>query len=137
MEKKIKTGKDSVVIGDVSGDVGDGSVVIGPTDEQGNTIINQSMAVGRGAKADNGSIAIGAGACAGSDVLQLIDQLHNLPELQSNQTLLSTISNLRDEVSKSNSSELTIKPLWNIIQTSATVGGAIGLVQQIGKALGF
>ncbi len=64
MSNKIRTGKDTVVIGNVSGDVGDGSVVIGATDERGNTIINQPMAVGKGASAGPGSIAIGAGASA-------------------------------------------------------------------------
>ena len=137
MDKRIKTGKDSVVIGNVSGDVGDGSVVIGPTDDRGNTIINQPMAVGRGAKAGPGSIAIGAGACAGSDVLQLIDQLYRLPELQSDQKLLSTISNLREEMTKSVPNQSTIGTLWRIVQTSSTASGAISLVQQIGKALGF
>ena len=54
----------AVVIGDVSGEVGNGSVVIGATDDRGNTILNQPMAVGRDAKAGRGSIAIGAGASA-------------------------------------------------------------------------
>jgi len=137
MDNTIKTGKDAVVIGKVSGDVGDGSVVIGPTDNRGNTIINQPMAVGRGAKAGPGSIAIGAGACAGSDVLHLIDQLDSLPELQSNQQLISAIRTLRDEVTKKDRNQSTIKTLWGFIQVSATASGAISLVQQIGKALGF
>lgn len=49
MSNKLKTGKDSLVIGDVSGEVGEGSVIIGVTDRYGNTIVNQPMAVGRGA----------------------------------------------------------------------------------------
>ena len=49
----MKIGKDTVVIGNVSPntEVGDGSVVIGPIDANGNTIINQPMAVGRNAQA--------------------------------------------------------------------------------------
>lgn len=64
---KLEVGKDSVVMGNVPPNtrVGDGSVVIGPTDNRGNTIINTPMAVGRGAKAGPGSIAIGANAGAG------------------------------------------------------------------------
>lgn len=64
----LDVGKDSVVIGNVPPDtkIGEGSIVIGPTDNKGNTIINTPMAVGRGAKAGPGSIAIGAGAGAGS-----------------------------------------------------------------------
>jgi hypothetical protein len=62
----MKIGKDAVVMGNVSPDteVGDGSVVIGPIDAQGNTII-QPMAVGRNAQAGPQSIAIGASAGAG------------------------------------------------------------------------
>jgi hypothetical protein len=63
--RKLNVGKDSVVIGDVSGNVGVGSVVVGPTDDRGQVILNQPMAVGRDAFAGPGSIAIGAGAGAG------------------------------------------------------------------------
>lgn len=65
--RKLDVGRDAVVMGnDVTGNVGDGSVVIGATDDRGNTILNTSMAVGRGATAGPDSIAIGAGAHAGS-----------------------------------------------------------------------
>jgi hypothetical protein len=64
--RKLDVGSDSVVIGnDVTGNVGDGSVVIGATDTRGNVILNTPMAVGRGAVAGPNSIAIGAGAGAG------------------------------------------------------------------------
>jgi hypothetical protein len=64
---KLEVGEDSVVMGNVPPNtkVGNGSVIIGPTDNRGNTIINTPMAVGRGAKAGPGSIAIGANAGAG------------------------------------------------------------------------
>ena len=62
---ELEVGEDSVVIGNVKGKVGSGSVVIGATDNKGNVILNQSMAVGRNAKAGKNSIAIGANAGAG------------------------------------------------------------------------
>ncbi len=64
----MKIGEDSVVVGNVAPDtnIGDRSVVIGPTDENGNTIINKPMAIGYGAKAGPNSIAIGAHASAGA-----------------------------------------------------------------------
>jgi len=73
----MKTGKDSVVIGNVppNSEVGEGSVVIGATDANGNTIINQPMAVGRGAKAGKNSISIGAYASAG-----IADTTNKTPE---------------------------------------------------------
>ena len=58
-------GKDSVVMFAPNAHVGDGSVVIGATDGNGSTILRETMAVGRGAYAAPGSIAIGAGAGAG------------------------------------------------------------------------
>jgi len=81
MTNEVEVGEDAVVIGDVKGRVGNGSVVIGPTDGNGNTIITQPMAVGRGAKAGPGSIAIGAGASASSVLFHLIDQLRLVPEV--------------------------------------------------------
>ncbi len=131
----IKTGKDSVVIGNVSGEVGEGSVVIGATDERGNTIINQPMAVGRGASAGPDSIAIGAGASAGSNVLHLIDTLKAVPEVQNDTTLLSVIDALAKELEKRNPEPTTIQSLWSVIKASATIGGAVSLIQQIGKML--
>jgi hypothetical protein len=87
----MKIGKDAVVMGNVppSAQIGDGSVVIGPTDSHGNTIINQPMAVGRGAQAGPGSIAIGAFAGAGvAQALQAdLQQLAELVAKQSNNAL--------------------------------------------------
>src|SRR6266404_398925 len=64
----LTLGKDAVVVGRVppNSRIGDGSVVIGPTDSNGNVILNGTMAAGRCAYAGPGSISIGAGAGAGS-----------------------------------------------------------------------
>jgi hypothetical protein len=64
----LNLGKDAVVVGRVppNSRIGDGSVVIGPTDSNGNVILNAPMAAGRCAYAGPGSISIGAGAGAGS-----------------------------------------------------------------------
>lgn len=137
-EKKKKViGKDSVVYGNVGDDinVGDGSVVIGATDAYGNTIINQPMAVGRGAKAGPGSIAIGAGAGAGSDVYMLIDRLLQASEVANDETLRREVEKLKSEASKSKPKISVLSSVWNTIKMSANIGGAIGLVQQIGKLL--
>lgn len=137
MTRNVKTGKDSVVIGDISGEVGDGSVVIGPTDDRGNTVINQPMAAGRGAAAGPNSIAIGAGASAGSDIFHYLRQLKNLPEAQSNQALLVAVEELRSELEKDCPDSGTLRNLWSSVQHAATAGGAISLAQAIGKMLGF
>ena len=135
--KKIKVGKNAVVIGDVSGEIGDGSVVIGATDERGNTILNESMAIGKGAKASQGSIAIGSGASAGTDLFHLIDALKSESEIQGDDTLVSNIEAFRAELNKPAPEQETVNKLWSIIQVSATTGGALGLVQQIGNILGL
>jgi hypothetical protein len=60
-------GDDAVVMGRVpdNTNVGKGAVVILPNQPNGSIILNNTMAVGRGAEAGNGSQAIGAGARAG------------------------------------------------------------------------
>ncbi len=75
----MKTGKDSVVIGNVDGasDIGERSVVIGATDSHGNTILTTPMAVGYAAKAGPRSIAIGAFAGAGLPNLSFPQQLQS------------------------------------------------------------
>ena len=57
-------GNDSVVMGSVpsTARVGDRSVVIGPTDTHGNTILTQPMTVGHNAHGGPDSIVIGADA---------------------------------------------------------------------------
>lgn len=65
---KLSVGVDFGVIGRVSGEVGDGSVVIGATDDRGNVVLSQSMVIGRNARAVPGSIAVGANASTGSEL---------------------------------------------------------------------
>ena len=82
---KVEVGEDSVVMGQVTGSVGHRSVVIGATDNNGNTIINQPMAVGYGAQADPTSIAIGAFASAGvSNRVNLMAELSRPHEAMKN-----------------------------------------------------
>ncbi len=68
-EAEMIVGKESVVYGNVpaNAEIGDGSVVIGPTDKNGNTILNPSgsTAIGAGARAGQNALAVGAGAVAG------------------------------------------------------------------------
>lgn len=137
MSKIIKAGKDAVVIGNISGEVGDGSVVIGATDERGNTIINRPMAVGRGASAGPGSIAIGAGASAGGSIFHLINQLKEVPGLQADQALMATIVALEVELQRDAPRVDTLQQLWSVIQASASASGAVTLIQQIGAMLGM
>jgi hypothetical protein len=64
--KSMEVGKDAVVMGKVpaTARIGDGSIIIGPTDANGNITLTAPMAVGRNAHAGPNSIAIGAGAGA-------------------------------------------------------------------------
>lgn len=63
-KQAMKVGKGSVVMGQVPPDaeIGEGCTIVGPTDQFGNTILNTPMAVGKGAYAGPGGIAIGTGA---------------------------------------------------------------------------
>ena len=64
----LDVGDDSVVIGRVAPTtrVGNRSTIVGATDDRGYTILNTPMAIGHGAYAGPGSIAIGTGAGAGA-----------------------------------------------------------------------
>ena len=66
-ESAVWVGSETVVLGRVSGVVGDRSVAIGATDQGGNTIVNDSVGLGFNACAAPGCIAIGAHAQAGAD----------------------------------------------------------------------
>jgi len=129
-KKKINVGKDSVVIGDVSGEIGDGSVVIGPTDSKGNVILNQPMAVGRNAHAGPGSIAIGAGAGAGSNIDAVFGNLGQIIEASGNKEHIDAYMELIQEINKPNKDKNKISKLWKFFETLATLDGVQNLMAQ-------
>ena len=140
----MKTGKHSVVIGNVSGhsDIGEGSVVIGATDANGNTIINTPMAVGYGAKAGLGSIAIGAFAGAGLPDLsfppQLRTELEGIVELaiqQGNQPLIAAIEKLATELRQPEPKRGAILGAWEGVRSLAAINGAYNLLAQASTAI--
>lgn len=134
----LHVGTDSVVMGNVQGNIGDGSVVIGPTDSNGNTILNQTMAVGRNARAGHGSIAIGVNAMAGSEVIFLLDQLKNLIDNEKD-TSVSTdnIITLINELNKTAPDRSLINNLWDTVKKASSINGAIGLINRISVLIGL
>jgi hypothetical protein len=137
MSRNHKIGKKAVVIGEVPGhDVGDNAIVISPPKGGGVTKIEQG-AIGHGAKADPGCIAIGTGAIAGrgSALSHLISQLKANPEVQINDALLRTIGLFEEELQKPTPEKSRIHSFWKAMEAAATTSGVIGLVQQIGALL--
>ncbi len=140
----MKIGKESVVMGKVpaSLNVGDRSVVIGPTDGRGNTIINTPMAVGYGAKADPGSIAIGAYAGAGSHGIEFPDEMKQAMSglVESaiqwqNVELISALKVLANELSQPQKKTSAIIKAWQGVQALATLDGVTNLVSSGAEAL--
>ena len=129
-ERKLSVGDDSVVMGNVSGTVGHRSVVIGPTDNRGNTIINQSMAVGHNAHASPGSIAIGANAGAGSEMGAVLAEIGKIIGPTGDQELIKAFNDLCHELNSPQKDKSTITRLWNTIKTAAALNGFIGLVSR-------
>ena len=136
----MKVGKDSVVIGNIPSDsqVGDGSVVIGVTDSRGNTIIDQPMAVGRGAQAGPGSIAIGAFAGAGVTQQQLPVDLQNafqqlavLVAAQNNLDLIQKFEELKAALEAPTPNQNAVLTAWEGVKALATMGGAHNLLAKI------
>lgn len=132
-KSKFKVGKDSVVIGNVSPNavIGDGSVVIGATDANGNTIINIPMAVGRGAFAGPGSIAIGAGAGAGSDIGIVLSQLNKIIQNTNDPELIKSFSTFVSALKSATPNKSLLTKLWDGIKVAATLNGAITLTSRV------
>ncbi len=133
----MKIGKHSVVIGNVpsNSDIGEGSVVIGATDTRGNTILNQPMAVGFGAKANSNSIAIGAFSGSGVRVPTFPEYMKNeMVELlrfaaqQRNDELIAAIQKLSNELKPDKPTASLVLKAWEGVEALATIDGAQNLV---------
>lgn len=137
----MKVGKDSVVIGSVppNTQVGDYSVVIGATDARGNTMINSPMAVGRGAHAGPGSIAIGAFANAGAaTIAELQTNLGQFAELlaaQHNAALTQEFERFRAALQQSPPDKSLILKAWEGVRSLASINGAHTLLAKISAGL--
>ena len=138
--RKLNVGIDSVVIGNVTGDIGNGSVVIGATDDRGNTIINTPMAVGRGAFAGPGSIAIGAGAGAGvgASLPFLVNQLSDAVAHVNDPQVTARFNELIAELAGENGTVDKTKALTVLdqLRNLATLNGLWGLIDRISGLLG-
>lgn len=140
----MKTGKHSVVIGNVppNANIGEGSVVVGPTDSSGNTIINTPMAVGYGAKAGPGSIAIGAFAGAGNlDLifpLQVRSEMEEIVQLavhSQKQELLEALAKVALELRQPTPDKAVVLAAWGGVESLATIDGAYNLLSRASTAL--
>jgi len=135
--KNINVGKDSVVIGDVSGNVGDGSVVIGATDAKGSVILNQSMAVGKNAYASEGSIAIGANAGAGSQLANVIHQIKLIIDQTGDVAAISKFNLFESELKKEEPNKGFLKSTWDALKNIGSVNGMIELGKKLESFLPF
>lgn len=137
----MKLGRENVVMGNVPSDLemGDGNVVIGPTDSHGNTIVNNTnstpMAVGRGAQAGPGSIAIGAGANAGSAVTprQVTQEQIRTAKATQDTEAVDLLEQTNTEVGKPTPDKSILLRAWSGVQAAASIAGAYSLVKAITK----
>lgn len=136
-EKKITVGKDSVVIGNVYGNIGDGSVVIGATDVFGNVILNQSMAIGKNAYASEGSIAIGVNAGAGNELGNVINQIKLIIDQTGDVSAIEKFKIFEQELKKESPNKSMIKSSWEILKNIGSVNGMIGIAQKLEHLLPF
>ena len=135
----MKVGRDSVVIGNVPSnlEVGDGSVIIGATDANGNTIINQHMAVGRNAQAGPESIAIGAGANAGAgfNLAAALHELEAIARQNNDPKVLSALTEVISECSKLKPDKSIIHKAWGAVKAAGSLNGAYTLLEKISAAI--
>lgn len=132
--EELLVGHDSVVMGNVTGAVGNRSVVIGPTHERGNVVLNTPMAVGYGAVAGPGSIAIGAFAGAGSnELLSLLAQLRSAVQRSGVEASLAKVEELTatlDDVNGQPNYPLAVQIL-DFLRNTATLEGVWSLIDRI------
>ena len=136
-DKKITVGKDSVVIGNVSGNVGDGSVVIGATDAYGNVILNQSMAIGKNAYASEGSIAIGTNAGAGNQLANILHQIKLIIDQTGDDSAISKFNLFELELKKEKPNKGVLKSTWAALKNIGSVNGMIGIFNKLEHFLPF
>ncbi len=127
-DKKLNVGKETVIIGDVSGNFGDRCVIIGATDDRGNVILNRPMAVGYKAHAGPNSISIGAYAGAGSETAVVLSELNQIIEATADQSLIESFKELCSELKKDKQDRSKISRLWNIIKEVTTVAAYLASV---------
>ena len=132
-DKNLNVGDDSVVMGNVSGNVGNRSVVVGPTDNKGNTILNQPGAFGYNAHAGPDSIAIGAHAGGGSDIDLAFSEIHKIIIASKDEKLIKSFKELASELSMPKKGTSKISRLWNEIKESTVLNEALGLVMKISE----
>jgi hypothetical protein len=133
----MKVGKDAVVMGNVPGhaQIGDGSVVVGATDSNGNTILNQPMAVGRGAYAGPGGIAIGAFAGAAGGLAVDVEHLAKLIGQQSSQAVIDAFERFNVELSRTTPEKSKVLGSWEALKAAGAVSGAHDLMVKISASL--
>lgn len=125
----MDVGDDSVVIGNVPPGqrVGNRSVVIGATDEHGNTILRGTMAVGHGAQAGPDSIAIGSGAGAGTGIQVYLARveaaLDEIAVAETNKAVLTALNAFRAEISKPEPKKSLVARAFETMRNISAVNG--------------
>lgn len=131
-KNKLNIGEDSVVIGNVPyQNVGNRSVVIGPTDSNGNTILNGTMAIGYSASAGENSIAIGAYAGAGSDFFHLLENLEYSVEKNGGENEKELIKELKKELKSTHPDKVFLEKIWKKLNDFKWTVETVMLIQQI------
>ena len=110
----------------------------GATDSRGNVVLNQPMAVGRGAKAGPGSIAIGAGAGAGAgfDIVQALSEIQKIVQSTSDPELIQRVAELRSEAESEKRDRSRIQRLWSGVKGAAPLATWAHLVVRISEWVG-
>ena len=132
-----KIGKDTVVIGKVPAgtSVGDRSVVIGPTDGRGNVKLNKTMAVGYGANAGPGSVAIGAFANAGGSLHAHLVDLDAFVAEHADEPAKQQWARFREELDRDPRQPGAVMKAWETVKAAGSLNGAHDLLEKISTGL--
>ncbi len=103
--------------------------MIDATDAHGITILTRGgTAIGRGATADQSSIAIGAYAMAGSGLLPRLERLEGLFRQTGDMQTAQAALDLIVEVESPEKDARIVRRLWDVIERAATANEVVTLV---------
>ncbi len=140
----MEAGKFNTIIGNLppGSKIGDGNTIVNAADANGNIFYNTPMAVGYGAKAGPGSIAIGAFAGAGLPDLSFppelqseMESLVNVAVQQGNQQLILAIEKLTAELRQPMPKKSAALTSWEAVKAIASVDGAYSMLAKASTAL--
>jgi hypothetical protein len=133
VSERSKIGDDNVVVGQPPDEMGSGNTIVNIADARANTILNQGgLAIGRNARADATTIAIGTNAMAGTNLVPPLEELRTILARAGDADAAHATSELIVAIQAPVKDERKIQRLVGIVRSAAaTAADAVTLMPLI------